>query len=384
MKNAFVRKSASLALTFSGASLALTFSGASMILLSCGSQSSKDTSGSNAEVAVPEAMPSDSTGAQTQVSLGFGLLEKDAVSLELAEETAAYANITLDGGIVVSDARVSIAAIKIKSDKEPSEIEKSHEKEMNAKAKERVKAEEAEDASADAEIAKEVAVSLDLVGKAPDKASKDKIDEKKKQVRTQHAGARKEKDTTELDAEAKADPALKWKGPFVYDLVKKSVSPALPAVQLTDGSYRRIDFQTKPNRSVDAADPLLNNTFYVGGTVLLNGKQVPFKVSYHVAENIRLAGDAGAKMEASVENKLVIAFDVKSWFAGVDFSKAEIDADGNIVVDKTHNKGTLKMIRMNIKKAAHFGKGSAEGKLKGSEAAGKGAAVEEAETPDAT
>jgi len=328
--------------------------------------------------------PSDSTGKSVSMSLALGSVSTSAASLALEDAGASEAmfataptSVQVDANLLVTDARMSIAAIKVKSEKEASKLEKAIEEKMRKRDAERAKKEAAEDAADEKELAVE---EEKLMLTAPEGAEKSKevkatVAKKRAEKKAKRAKERMAKDDKDTKDDEAADKNLRHKGPFVYDLVKGTASPALPEVKLLDGSYRRIHFQLKPNRTLESTDTLLNNTFTISGQAKVSGADVPFRISYHVAENVRLASDKGVKLDAEA-NPVAIAFDMKSWFKGIDFSKATKDASGVIVIDKKANKEALRVFRKNLKASTRFGKDSGkDGKITEAEAVGDGAAA---------
>lgn len=317
--------------------------------------------------------------APTELSLSVKTFSRPtALALE------APTTLDVGGGIVLSSARLSIGAIKIKESKEKSEEEKELE--------EAEEVEDKEDEAQEDEQKRLVEVKIDkledeykvLIAAATSKSTKDTLEvEMKAKIAAEKAAlaaAEKADDETELEKEAERDESLKWKGPYVYNAISGTVDQAIPSVQILDGNYKRIEFKLKPNRTVDGADPLLNNAVYLAGTVTLGTKAVPFSVAYDVEETFQLKGKNGVSADPGVGNSMLIAFDVKGWFTGVDLSTAVLDSLGAIVIDKSNNPKLLKAIKMNMKRLAKFGEDSdGDGDLEEGEDEGDGEEAAEAE-----
>lgn len=239
-----------------------------------------------------DARPTDSTGKKAKVSLLLTNLSQPQ-SISLNSELLS-SEIQLGEGLSISDARLNIAAIKLF----PSEKD--------------VKVEE-----------KEVAVSLRPESKV------------------------KGEETTE---EKEIENSL-FKGPFVFDLIKKSSDDA-PKAAIPDGTYKRIDFQLKKSQA--STDDLLDNVFIVKGNVTLDSGVTPFVIKYHVSENVRVLSKDGIKIVGGVDNSLALAFDVSKWLHGIDLKSASVK-EGSILIDRSHNQHLLHDIKKNIKQSVRVG-----------------------------
>jgi hypothetical protein len=108
------------------------------------------------------------------------------------------------------------------------------------------------------------------------------------------------------------------------------------------------------------------------GTVTINNAAVPFEVEWHAPLDFSLKGDAGFKVAAGQDNPLAIVFDVVKWFDGIDLTKATVDADGTIYINKTSNRDIMQALRHNIMRHAHFGRGDTGGHLSQKDVGGDG------------
>ncbi len=317
---------------------------------------------------VEEAIPSDSTGVSSDLLLGFSTAStEDGFSL-----TDSVSQIAISDTVTVTTAQLCIAGIKVKANRERTR------EEVRLQAKEKSDEEEiaAEEETFKTEMASVEASYRERVRAAKGQDTSDlqaEMVREKKELKAKRAEERKQKDQEKLAIAEGRDKSMKWTGPFVYDALSGVSTPELPAISLVDGSYQRIEYQLRQYRDGDADSPLLNNTFYVGGTVILDSVSVPFEISYHMAENIRLSGSGSLKVEANESNAMLMSFDVKSWFAGISFASATISESGSIIIDKTNNHDILMQIKKNIKTYTRFGKDvDGDGSLKLAEKAGDG------------
>lgn len=312
---------------------------------------------------ITNSQPSDSTGAEGSVALGFGSTSE---SLSLTEGEAA--SVKIGDSIVIDQALLNIAKIKLKADVTPSDEEKAlDQKEAD---EEKVAASEVE-ATAEAALADDAdAKPSDTPERSSDGATTGK--EKRDAQRAKIAAKKDElaaKEKAQLDKELQSDKSAKFAGPYLFNAVTGEVEGDLPAVDVTDGSYRRIEFQLK--RSFD--DRMLGDVMYIHGTVAKDGAEVPFEIEWQVALNFRLSGTGAFQVAPGADNKLAIRLDLAKWFDGVDLTQATVDADGTIYVNKTSNHDVMKQLHKNIKASCRFGKdGDGDGKLATTESAGEG------------
>ncbi|MEZ4742614.1 MAG: hypothetical protein R3B45_09230 [Bdellovibrionota bacterium] len=288
----------------------------------------KNTDTDDDKLVISQGVPGNSSGSKGSVQVDFNSANS---SLSLTEESS----LMIGDSIELTQARFSIAAIKIKTEKELSdeeaEIEKI-EKEHELEEVEKVEKTESDDDSAA------------LVDGNEAKPSKDGLASKKDEFKAEQENeAMKEKDR---------DKSLKFSGPYVYDALAGVLEgDAIEPTEMVDGSYQRIEFKLKRNWDVDEEDPLFGNVFVIQGNRIDGEDKVPFDVYYHIATNFRLHGDGDFFVEAGTDNELEIVFDLQKWFDGVDLSGVEIaDGENKIVIDKDSNHEILKAIRKNISK----------------------------------
>ncbi len=353
--------------------------------------SATEVSATTGGVVLDESKPADSTGATGSVSLGFGSLS--SLGLMLVDIVPAEPATIKVGDVTVTYAKFNIAKIKLKSDKDPSTQEQQLEQQENT-AEVASSSEVAELSGETAATTTTTDATMALAGGAASgggstagggsvggKSHKDakadmvaKLMAKKDEL--------KAKGQADLDKEAKSDKATKFVGPYVYDAVLGKLEGDAPTVDTTDGSYKRVEFQLKRDFVSADSEPLFGNVFAIKGTVLLNNVAVPFVVDWNIALNFRMAGDGAFAVAPGGDNKLAIGFDVSKWFAGIDWSKAKVDADGSIYVDKKTNHDIVKVLHKNIKLSAGFGKDKdGDGKIAAGEGAGKGEETTDAVAP---
>lgn len=316
-------------------------------------------------------IPSDSTGGSAPILIAFATT---ASSAALALQDSGV--LDLGAGLVLQDARISIGKIKVKANKEMGAAEKALKEELKAQKKAMEKEIESQKDALEAQkdaIKESYEQQLEDASDEEKDAIKDQMELDLADVERQKAELEADNDAALEAFEADADPNLRWKGPYVFDLVTGVVTPEVPTVDLTDGSYRRIEFKVRPNRDLDGADPLLNNAIYIAGTVEVDGLAVPLTLSMRTEEEFKLMGLNAFKVEPTIASALTIAFNPMLWFEGLDFSTAEINASGTIDISEVSNVEIYKSIRRNVKSSTKFGKDDdGDGDLGDEEVSGDG------------
>ncbi len=293
---------------------------------------------------VNSAAPSDSSGASASMKLSFAGDTDKSYNLVNSADSEDDTEVILANGIHITVAKVNIAMIKIKASKEPS----AEEKELKKKVHERGKAQDKEEddelvneldggstASLMAAKDKDKGNSGDSASDTATSSSTDSdtststsTGSSDKAAKDKKKADRKKTEELEYEKEAELDKDTKFTGPYVVDLITGKVTPPLPEVSLTDGTFHRIEFKLKKYRSETEGDPLNGNVLYVEGYYLdEDGEKVTFAVLYNKSENIQIKGDNGFTLEQGLVNNFVIVFDIKQWFAGVDLVKFKTAAN---------------------------------------------------------
>jgi hypothetical protein len=321
---------------------------AAAFIMSCGDRSN------NSEATLQGQKPADSQGLAASLELRF-TASVPALAPALAS------SLDLGQGIVLNDARINLGSIRLKpgSDDDAKEHEAEREwEQLRESMKQSVKAER------DNYRAQIDELEETYKERIKNAKSKDEEDALKvtmiaeiSAIEAKLATMEKAKED-EMDALRKgSDDSVIWQGPYVYDLVQDTVTPALPKATVFDGIYRRVKFEIRPNRSLPATDPLLNRSIFMSGTVSLEGQAVPFTFALKLFDNVKVLSDQGAYLEASADNTLLINFQPASWFNGLDFSSAVRGEDGVIVIDENSNQVLLSTIRGKIEESTRLNHG---------------------------
>ncbi len=311
--------------------------------------------------------PSDSSGQIAGVQLSFA--SESAAGLKLSS-----ASIDLGNALILTDVRINIGKIKIKPAASEDENEKSLKESMASRKKELERSHEFEKAKGEADIKSLEEEYKNLFTSANSEIEKADLRRLYELEKTKHeqaiAQAQKQAEEDLDTLEAEQDPDLRWKGPYVLDLVSGSVSPELPATQIFDGSYHRLQFQLKPNRTAD--DSLLNKSILIKGTTNWNGSISPFVFTLAESAEFQVISKDGYSLPADTDNRLLVMFQPKLWFDQVNLSQASQDSSGVILIDSEHNKDLYLMIRAQIKASTRAGHDrDGDGQLKSSELDGE-------------
>lgn len=227
--------------------------------------------------------------------------------------------------ITITSATFSISAVKVKKNAEKTEEEQEAEDDENS-----------EDSGILAKI-------LSIVATAKD-GDVDELFENLKQL-----------DKVFLDKIAAKDGSTKYKGPFVYDAVKNTMTPPLPEVTLEEGAYRRIDFMFSRFFSEERRSNLDRKAYRIEGTFVdSNGEIRPFVIEDHHSMKFSLTSNAEFVAEPLKLNNVVIQFDLTQWFQGIDLGDAKTRKNGLIEINTRRNRSLLKAFSNNLQRSAKF------------------------------
>lgn len=376
-----------------------------------------------------ENTPSDSSGKLGGVSLRFSSMIMPVLGLNdepmTAEDTAVSqgaipSTLKLSDNLVISEARFSIAAIKLKPAKELSPEEKDAEAVANAE--DEVATQELDQlmdqADAEAEASQsdsdlnlqtnkkgqflsgqqgstkttsnknghdsitenpESDVELDsmatentdqvVAAAQAKKEIKARLDGRKQKLEA-NSEKLKADEKARIEQDAKRDLAVRWQGPYLYDAITGTMTGDMPVAEFLDGSYRRMEFKLRRN-----FDDLGGSVFIIKGSLSTDesSKAIPFEINWNSALNLRLTSDSPYTVVSEAENNLTVAFNLAAWFDGIDLELADKDSDGTIRISRKSNQEIMQILNKNIRKSLHFGKDSdADGKLSDTETVGTG------------
>jgi hypothetical protein len=334
-------------------------------------------------VILSEDVPADSTGSFADVALLFGSSKKTGFSLLEVEETNS-GSLSIGDNVVLTYAKFNVAKIKLKSSKEVSKEEEElaeQEKEAESVLVEPI---ERMMELSDEDLA---LIRPENPGQSARKDEEKKLimppAERRMAYRGKAAEKRQElsqREKEQIHRETKQDSSTKFVGPYVYDAIAGALEGDVPATEVVDGSYKRIEFQLKRNFSAETEEPLFGKVFAMQGRVIKDGNSIPFEIDWHIALNFRMLGERSFLVEAHQENILIVDFNLQKWFEGIDLSSATVSADGTIYINKLSNRSIMRQLHRNIRKSTGFGRDwNQNGILDDEERAGSGVDVSDAE-----
>jgi hypothetical protein len=340
--------------------------------------SSGSTDGTGAK-SIEMDMPTDSTGKDGSANFAISGATN---GLSLAEQTS----IAVDSTTTIDSAKVAIRNIKIKASHQLSDDERT----LKAELKTLEKAEKSENKSTERRLEqqKKTIEAEFEVAKEAAKTDEEKLEAKQKlktamlAIEVEKAAAEAQFEAAKTKREAAKDKNVRWGGPFMFDAVAGTLDQSFPQIELTDGSYRRIEFKLHVARDLEADDPMLNKSVYIAGRVVKAGVEVPFEVSCSASEELRLTAKTGLKIAAGVSNNVMLVLDAKAWLMGIVLSNGVISSDGVIRINESENKAIFKQFRYNMRSMTKFGKDEdGNGEVASAESSGDGVeSVTELET----
>src|SRR5688500_4233465 len=136
-------------------------------------------------------------------------------------------------------------------------------------------------------------------------------------------------------------------GPLVIDLL--AASP-LAGIELEAGAYCRLEVEWQ---TLDGAPPADAPTELAGAAIVVTGPaEGGFVIRSERNDELRLeAGGDGFTLDEAT-GALFVAFDLAVWLDGIDFTSAEVGADGIIHIDDQDNSDLLDIFDDNVGDAA--------------------------------
>ena len=173
------------------------------------------------------------------------------------------------------------------------------------------------------------------------------------------------------------DPSVRFKGPYIFNLLNNTTNPSLDEITIPNGTYRRIDFFTKFSVSLEVDDPMYGKSLYVNGLYVEDEDNTYyFQITYDAMKVLTMVSENGFFLTEDVHNTINIAFDLEKWFKDIDFSQATKN-DNIIIVNRENNLEVLRQLYFNIRSELRFGRDKDnDGTLSDDEQDGKGAVNE--------
>lgn len=158
-------------------------------------------------------------------------------------------------------------------------------------------------------------------------------------------------------------------GPFVIDLANDTVvncgtsnsddpildeTPIFDVLTLPAGTYVELKARLDDVTLVDCPDlvgnPLIGSSLYMEGTV--NGTPFTFREEFDT--DFVVSDPNGIPVDDTSITSFILTFNVANWFDGVDFSGADKNGDGVIVIDSVSNQDLQDLIKQNVEDTAEL------------------------------
>jgi hypothetical protein len=176
-----------------------------------------------------------------------------------------------------------------------------------------------------------------------------------------------------LDSSSGGDDNIKFRGPYIVDLIRNESTPSFSTIEIPVGDYREIELKLhkvdgseeddEGAQAVAATDALYENSVVLSGTYTPTaGSAVTFSFSYDLSEEFELSGAAaseGFAIAEGQENPILVAFRMAQWLDFTGASKDLSNLAGNITLDETasgDSSTVRELIRDNLKASADYGK----------------------------
>lgn len=163
-----------------------------------------------------------------------------------------------------------------------------------------------------------------------------------------------ESESPEEESEESALP-----GPFVIDLLNNTSVPATNSFQILSGLYCEMDMSFDRLEENNIPDGIELDDPIIGNALILQGESqdgVPFELQMSEADKFKLTAnsDTGFAIEESdAVTLLFIAFDMDTWFTGVNLDETTL-VDGVILMNDNNNTNLRTIVVENIKQSARL------------------------------
>jgi|GEM_PF-1920472 len=175
------------------------------------------------------------------------------------------------------------------------------------------------------------------------------------------------------DSSSDSEDNIKFRGPYIVDLIRNESTPSFSTIEIPVGDYREIELKLhkvdgsekddEGAQAVATTDALYENSIVLSGTYTPTaGSAVSFSFTYDLSEKFELSGAAasrGFSVAEGVDNPVVVAFRMVQWLDFTGASKDFSSLAGNITLDEaaSGDSSTVReLIRDNVKSSADYGK----------------------------
>ena len=258
-------------------------------------------------------------------------VEKEATASEKEETSTNNNEVKLNNGIVITEARISVGMIKIKSTVEESK----EEAEVKKAAFENMRSVHEDLFSGLNNLEQEAEVDMSQMARYVEEQVVKARAEAKEALEREYKNAKEAR-----KKEQELDSSIKVAGPFVIDLLSGTSTPPIEDIEIVDGTYKRIEFRLEKYFSEsEKEDPLNGNVFYIKGYFTdEEGEKAEFSLISDQTEFLKLVTDKGFKLQEEQESFAVL-FDLNKWFNGIDLVDFQ-----DLVFDKKFERSQLEFM----------------------------------------
>jgi len=141
---------------------------------------------------------------------------------------------------------------------------------------------------------------------------------------------------------------IEFEGQYTVDLLAGTSDPAFGMAEVEAQNYNEIEVQF--------GQFLQNNaSLIIEGTFTNdNGDQVPFQFSLKKAIKLELESDTGFEVQVGSIKELVANIDFSVLFKNIDFSLAEANADGMVIINASLNTYVYNLISQNFESSVEL------------------------------
>jgi len=146
------------------------------------------------------------------------------------------------------------------------------------------------------------------------------------------------------DSEQDSTNKVSLDGPFVFDLINGTQTPAINAFEVEQGIYRRIDVRFDDAEASDAllsaGDELLDNTMLIAGTFDYDGTSGRnFRFVLKFNEDLRFEEPDGISVAEGETTEFLLSLNVTEWLTGINITSCldggdlSLESNGDLIIE---------------------------------------------------
>jgi len=135
---------------------------------------------------------------------------------------------------------------------------------------------------------------------------------------------------------------VEYEGPFQFDVLTGTSTPAVIAIEITPGTYHELEFDIESVLST-------GNSIEISGTYDDgNGNSYQFEFTSNFEDDYEIENVAGIDVSIGQTTNFVLQLDLPLLFVGVDFSSAVMGNDNIIRINSSSNQNLASIIENNL------------------------------------